>query len=36
MLRKFEYVNRITSNGYQMNEIKFDLPKRSTKTSARV
>ena len=34
MLRKFEYVNRIKSNGYQMNEIKFDLPKRSTKTSA--
>lgn len=33
MLRKFEYVNRIKSNGYQMNEIKFDLPKRSTKNS---
>ena len=34
MIRKFEYVERIKSNGYQMNEIKFDLPKRSTKTSA--
>lgn len=34
MLRKFEYVERIKSNGYQMNEIKFDLPKRSTKNSA--
>ena len=34
MLRKFEYVDRIKSNGYQMNGIKFDLPKRSTRTSA--
>jgi dUTP pyrophosphatase len=33
MKRKFEYVERIKSNGYQMNEIKFDLPKRSTKNS---
>lgn len=34
MLRKFDYVERIKSNGYQMNEIKFELPKRSTKNSA--
>lgn len=33
MLRKFEYVKRIKSNGYQMNEIKFELPKRSTRNS---
>ena len=33
MLRKFDYVERIKSNGYQMNEIKFELPKRSTKNS---
>ena len=34
MYRKFEYVERIISNGYQMNEIKFELPKRSTAKSA--
>lgn len=34
MYRKFEYVERIKSNGYQMNEIKFELPKRSTAKSA--
>ena len=28
MLRKFEYVNRIISNGYQMLNPKFELPKR--------
>lgn len=33
MLRKFDYVERIKSNGYQINEIKFELPKRSTKNS---
>lgn len=34
MLRKFEYVNRIISNGYQMLNPKFELPKRSTAKSA--
>ena len=34
MLRKFEYVNRVKSTGYEMKEPKFDLPKRSTKNSA--
>ena len=33
MLRKFEYVNRVKSTGYEMKEPKFDLPKRSTKNS---
>ena len=34
MLRKFEYVNRIKSTGYEMKEPGFDLPKRSTGKSA--
>ena len=34
MLRRFEYVNRIISNGYQMLNPKFELPKRSTAKSA--
>lgn len=33
MLRRFKYVNRIISNGYQMLSPKFELPKRSTKKS---
>lgn len=33
-MRKFEYVNRILSNGYQMKEPKFNLPQRKTKYSA--
>lgn len=34
MCRKFEYVNRVLSTGYEMKEPSFDLPKRSTKHSA--
>ena len=34
MLRRFKYVNRIISNGYQMLNPKFELPKRSTTKSA--
>lgn len=34
MLRKFEYVNRVISTGYEFSEPKFELPKRSTKNSA--
>lgn len=34
MLRKFEYVNRILSSGYETKEPQFELPKRSTKKSA--
>ena len=34
MSRKFEYVRRITSTGYEIKEPKFNLPKRSTKKSA--
>lgn len=34
MLRKFEYVNRVKSTGYETKEPKFDLPKRSTSKSA--
>lgn len=34
MLRKFEYVNRVKSTGYEMKEPGFDLPKRSTRKSA--
>lgn len=34
MLRKFEYVNRILSDGVETIAPKFDLPKRSTKKSA--
>ena len=34
MLRKFEYVNRVISTGYETKEPTFDLPKRSTKNSA--
>lgn len=33
MLRKFEYVSRVVSTGNEMKEIKFELPKRSTKKS---
>lgn len=33
-MRSFEYVNRFLSNGYQMKEPDFELPKRSTKKSA--
>lgn len=33
MLRKFEYVERVKSTGYEMKEPDFDLPKRSTKKS---
>ena len=34
MSRKFFYVNRVLSTGYEMKEPSFDLPKRSTKHSA--
>jgi len=34
MLRKFEYVNRVISTGYETKEPTFVLPKRSTKNSA--
>lgn len=33
-MRKFEYVNRIISNGYQTLQPDFELPKRSTENSA--
>lgn len=33
-MRKFEYVERILSTGYEAKEPDFDLPKRSTKKSA--
>lgn len=33
-MRRFEYVNRIISNGFQMKEPDFKLPKRSTSHSA--
>lgn len=33
MSRKFEYVNRVTSTGYEMKNPGFDLPKRATKHS---
>lgn len=33
-MRRFEYVNRIISTGYQCIEPKFNLPKRGTKKSA--
>lgn len=33
MGRKFEYVNRVTSTGYEMKNPEFDLPRRSTKHS---
>ena len=33
-MRKFEYVNRILSNGYEMKEPDFNLPQRKTKHSA--
>lgn len=32
-MRRFEYVNRVLSTGYEMKEPVFDLPKRATKTS---
>lgn len=34
MGRRFEYVTRVTSTGYEMKDPGFDLPKRSTKHSA--
>ena len=34
MGRRFEYVSRVTSTGYEMKDPGFDLPKRSTKHSA--
>lgn len=34
MLRKFEYVNRVKSTGYEVIEPKFNLPQRSTRKSA--
>ena len=34
MSRKFEYVNRVTSTGYEMKNPGFNLPKRATKYSA--
>ena len=33
-MRKFEYVNRVISNGYQTLQPDFELPKRSTENSA--
>lgn len=33
MSRKFEYVSRVLSTGYEMKEPDFILPKRATKTS---
>lgn len=33
-MRKFEYVNRILSNGYEMKEPDFNLPQRKTRYSA--
>lgn len=33
-MRKFEYVDRVLSTGYEMKEPCFDLPKRATKYSA--
>ena len=35
-MRKFEYVDRMISTGYEMKTPKFDLPKRATKGSARI
>lgn len=32
-MRKFEYVERMLSTGYEMKKPDFDLPKRSTKNS---
>ena len=34
MNRRFEYVNRVVSTGYETKVPKFDLPKRSTENSA--
>ena len=33
-MRKFEYVDRVLSTGYEMKQPCFDLPKRATKYSA--
>ena len=33
MSRKFEYVDRVISTGYEMKTPDFDLPKRATKNS---
>lgn len=33
-MRKFEYVERMLSTGYEVKKPDFDLPKRSTKKSA--
>lgn len=35
-MRKFEYVDRIISTGYEMKQPDFELPKRATKYSARI
>ena len=34
MSRKFEYVNRVLSTGYETKEPKFNLPVRKTEKSA--
>ena len=34
MSRKFEYVDRVLSNGYEMKEPEFNLPVRKTEKSA--
>lgn len=34
MLRRFDYVERIKKEGWQLDENIFDLPKRSTRNSA--
>lgn len=36
MSRKFDYVNRVISNGYETLTPNFNLPIRKTKKSARV
>ena len=33
-MKKFEYVNRVISNGYEMREVTFNLPTRKTAKSA--
>lgn len=33
-MKKFEYVDRILSTGYEMRKLDFNLPKRSTEKSA--
>lgn len=36
MSRKFEYVDRVLSNGYETLTPNFNLPVRKTKKSARL